>query len=62
MCWHQKNTWKAKSTKRRAEWECLSCRPYVGKSWTTSLDLDEDSENEKPTYQAGFEKIVRENV
>lgn len=48
-----KTSWKAKNMKKKAEWECLKCRPSTVKLRSGSTELtDDDSENEDPTYLA----------
>lgn len=48
----QKSTWKAKGLKKKSEWECLKCRPSVGKTRTGSVDQDDDGEVDEPTFLA----------
>lgn len=48
----QRSTWKGKSLKKRSEWECVKCRPPVGKSRTGSVDQDEEGEVDEPTFLA----------
>lgn len=48
----QKSVWKVKSIKKKAEWECMKCRATGVKTRTSSIDFDDDSDNDDPTYLA----------
>lgn len=48
----QSTTWKSKNAKKKAEWECRSCKPSIVKTRSASLNDPEDENEEDPTYLA----------